>query len=144
MRPRSLLFRYAAGLALAFLLSAAEVVVIVVSLGDQTIVGAQSVFTVWNLIATVALVVAGTVAVAVAGFLTASPLRSWLGSEREPTAAERRTALKISDRQTAILLVPWLVAAGFLIPLNLKGGLGVGLMIGFSIMFGATASISSG
>jgi class 3 adenylate cyclase len=129
---------------LAFLLAAAEVVAIVVSLGDQAVAGAQSVFTATNLIATVALVVVGAAIVAVGGILIVAPLLGWQGSGREPTAKERRTALNISWRQTVILSAPWWVAAAVLIPVNLKGGAGVALVIGFSIMFGATAAISTG
>jgi class 3 adenylate cyclase len=129
---------------LAFLLAAAEVVAIVVSLGDHAVAGAQSVFTGKNLIATVALVLAGAVSVAIGGILTVAPLLDWQGSGREPTAKERRTALNISWRQTVLLSMPWWVAAAVLIPMNLKGGVGVALVIGFSIMFGATAAISTG
>ena len=129
---------------MAFLLAAAEVVAIVVSLGDQAVAGAQSVFTATNLIATVALVVVGAAIVAVGGILIVAPLLGWQGSGREPTAKERRTALNISWRQTVILSAPWWVAAAVLIPVNLKGGAGVALVIGFSIMFGATAAISTG
>jgi class 3 adenylate cyclase len=129
---------------LAFLLAAAEVVAIVVSLGDQAVAGAQSVFTTKNLIATTALVVVGAVSVAVGGILTVAPLLGWQGSGREPTAKERRTALNISWRQTAILSAPWWVAAAALIPMNLKGGAGAAVVIGSSIMFGATAAISTG
>ena len=144
MRPLSLHIRYAAGLTLAFLLAAAEVVVIVVSLGDQAVAGAQSVFAGKNLIATVGLVLAGAVSVAIGGILIVAPLLDWQGSGREATAEERRTALNISWRQTALLSVPWWVAGAVLIPMNLKEGVGVALVIGFSIMFGATAAISTG
>jgi adenylate cyclase len=57
VRPRSLLVRYAAGLAFAYLLTAAEVVAIVISVSGETVIGAQAVMSVKNLIATVALVV---------------------------------------------------------------------------------------
>ena len=128
---------------MAFLLAAAEVVAIVVSLGDQAVAGAESVFTARNLIVTIALVVAGAVSMAVGGILIVAPLLGWPGSGREPTAKERRTALNISWRQTALLSAPWWAAA-VLLPMNLKGGAGVALVIGVSIMFGATAAISTG
>jgi class 3 adenylate cyclase len=128
---------------LAFLVAAAESIAIVVSLGDQAVAGAQSVFTEKNLIATVALVVAGAAAVAIGGIIIVAPLLGWPGSGRDPTAKERRTALNISWRQTVLLSVPWWVAAAVLIPMNLSG-VGVGIIIGFSIMFGVTAAISTG
>ena len=43
MRPRSLLVRYAAGLAFAYLLTAAEVVAIVISVSGEAVIGAQAV-----------------------------------------------------------------------------------------------------
>ena len=63
MRPRSLLVRYAAGLAFAYLLSAAEVVAIVISVSGETVVEAQSVLSGKNLVATVAIIIVGTVTV---------------------------------------------------------------------------------
>jgi class 3 adenylate cyclase len=144
MRLGTLRNRYVAGLALAYLLTAAEVVAIVVSLGNQTVPDAQGVFSAKNLVATVAVLVIGTVTVVVGGMVIVAPLLAWLGSEREPTARERRTAVNISLRQTAILSVPWAVAAAVLIPLNVDRGVWVTLMLGFSILFGATASVSTG
>jgi class 3 adenylate cyclase len=107
------------------------------------VAGAQSVFTEKNLIATVVLVVAGAASVAIGGIIIVAPLLGWPGSGRDPTAKERRTALNISWRQTLLLSVPWWVAAAVLIPMNLSG-VGVGIIIGFSIMFGVTAAISTG
>ncbi len=144
MRPGTLRSRYVAGLALAYLLTAAEVVAIVVSVGNQTVPDAQSVFSAKNLVATVAVVVFGTVTVVVGGMVIVAPLLAWLGSGREPTARERRTAVNISVRQTVILSAPWAIAAAVLIPLNVERGVWVALMIGFSILFCATASISTG
>lgn len=144
MRPLSLHIRYAAGLTLAFLVAAAESIAIVVSLGDQAVAGAQSVFAEKNLIATVALVVAGAAGVTIGAIIIVTPLLGWQGSGREPTAKERSAALNISWRQTVLLSVPWWVAAAVLIPMNLKGGVGVAVVIGFSIMFGATACLSTG
>lgn len=119
-------------------------VAIVVSLGGQTVTGAQSVFDTKNLAAAVALVIFGTVTVVVGGMAIVAPLLRWFASGREPTENERRAALNISLRQTVILLAPWAVAAAVLIPLNVDGGVRVSLVIIFSIMFGATASISTG
>ena len=144
MRPLSLHIRYAAGLTLAFLVAGAESIAIVVSLGDQAVAGAQSVFTEKNLIATVALVVAGAMSMAIGGAIVVAPLTGWQGSDREPSAKERSAALNISWRQTLLLSVPWWVAAAVLLPMNLTGGAGVAIIIGFSIMFGATAAISTG
>jgi adenylate cyclase len=67
MRPRSLLVRYAAGLAFAYVLSAAEVVAIVISVSRETVIEAQSVLSGQNLIATVAIVIVGTATVWASG-----------------------------------------------------------------------------
>jgi len=67
MRPRSLLVRYAAGLAFAYVPSAAEVVAIVISVSGETVVEAQSVLSGQNLIATVAIVIVGTATVWASG-----------------------------------------------------------------------------
>ena len=67
MRPRSLLVRYAAGLAFAYLLSAGEVVAIVISVSGEKVIGAQAVMSEKNLVATVAIVVVGTVSVWLSG-----------------------------------------------------------------------------
>lgn len=144
MRPRTLRTRYAAGLALAFLLVAAEVIAIVVSLADQGVAGSQSLFSRANLFATVALVVVGTGMVVLGGVLTVAPLLRWLGSGREPTPNEHRTATNLATFQSMVLSAPWAVAAAVLIPMNVEGGRSVCLVIGFTSMFGATASISTG
>src|SRR6185312_11667201 len=67
MTPRSLPVRYAAGLSLAYLLSAAEVVAIVISVSRETVLEAQSVLNVTNLIATAAIIVVGTLSVGLSG-----------------------------------------------------------------------------
>jgi hypothetical protein len=67
MRARSLVVRYAAGLAFAYLLTAAEVVAIVISVSRETVIEAQSVLSATNLIATVAIVIVGTVTVWLSG-----------------------------------------------------------------------------
>jgi adenylate cyclase len=130
MRPRSLLVRYAAGLAFAYLLSAAEVVAIVVSVSDETVIEAQSVLSAKNLIATVAIVIVGTVIVWVAGVATVKPQ-----SQKTPN---------ITRRQSAILLTPWAIAAVVIIPLNIDGGGRVAILLVSSILFGATSTVCTG
>ncbi len=130
MRPRSLLVRYAAGLAFAYLLSAAEVVAIVISVSDETVIEAQSVLSGKNLIATVAIVIVGTVIVWVAGVATVKPQ-----SQKTPN---------ITRRQSAILLTPWAIAAVVIIPLNIGGGGRVAILLVSSILFGATSTVCTG
>src|SRR6185312_10879841 len=93
MRARSLVVRYAAGLAFAYLLTAAEVVAIVISVSRETVIEAQSVLSATNLIATVAIVIVGAVTVWLSG--VAMVARASPGQRRHdhtPEAAEHHKA----------------------------------------------------
>jgi adenylate cyclase len=114
----------------AYLLSAAEVVAIIMSVSDETVIEAQSVLSGKNLIATVAIVIVGTVIVWVAGVATVKPQ-----SQRTPN---------ITRRQSAILLTPWAIAAVVIIPLNIGGGGRVATLLVSSILFGATSTVCTG
>jgi class 3 adenylate cyclase len=142
MRARSLVVRYAAGLAFAYLLSAAEVVAIVISVSRQTVIAAQSVLSATNLIATSAIVIAGTVSVGLSGLALVARALNRLGPTHEGTAP--RKPPNITRRQSAILLGPWVLAAVVMIPLNFDGGIRVLILIVASIMFGATATVCTG
>jgi class 3 adenylate cyclase len=136
MRPPSLVVRYAAGLAFAYLLSAAEVVAIVISVSRETVLEAQSVLTVTNLIATAAIIVVGTLSVGLSGVaLVARALRRAANPPKTPN---------ITRRQSAILLTPWALAAAVMIPLNFSAGLRVLILIVSAIMFGSTATVCTG
>jgi adenylate cyclase len=130
MRPRSLLVRYAAGLAFAYLLSAAEVVAIVISVSGESVIGAQAVMSTENLIATVAIIIVGPVVVWMAAFATVKP--------------RQRKTPNISRRQSAILLAPWGIATVVMIPLNIGGGARVAILLVSAMMFGATSTVCTG
>jgi adenylate cyclase len=136
MRPRSLVVRYAAGLAFAYLLSSAEVVAIVISVARETVIEAQSVLSLGNLIATVAIVAVGTVSVGLSGVALVARA---LNRARVP-----RKTPNITRRQSAILLTPWALAAAVMIPLNIDGGLRVLMLIVSAIIFGSTATVCTG
>jgi adenylate cyclase len=137
MRPRSLVVRYATGLAFAYVLSAAEVVAIVISVGRETVVDAQSVLSGENLIATVAIVAVGTLSVGLSGVaLVARALNQGSATPRKPP--------NITRRQSAILLTPWVLAVAVMIPLHVGDGLRVMVLIITAIMFGATATVCTG
>jgi class 3 adenylate cyclase len=137
MRPRSLVVRYATGLAFAYLLSAAEVVAIVISVCRQTVVEAGSVLTVENLVATIAIVLVGTLSVGLSGIaLVARALNRETTGPRKPP--------NITRRQSAILSTPWAIAAAVIIPLNIDGGVRVFLLLVASMMFGTTATVCTG
>jgi class 3 adenylate cyclase len=140
MRPSSLLVRYAAGLAFAYLLSAVEVVAIVVSVSGEAVIGAQAVLGPRNLIATVAIIVIGTVSVSVGAVaLVGRALR-----RPAATAPERWTSPNITRRQSAILLTPWVLATAVMIPLNVASGVRVETLILSAVLFGATSTVCTG
>jgi adenylate cyclase len=142
MRPRSLLVRYAAGLAIAYLLCAAEVVAIVISVSGEAVIGAQAVLSDKNLVATVAIVVVGTVSVWLSG--VALVARALHRTDPAPQTAAPRKPPNITKRQSAILLTPWVAAAGVLMPLNIDAGMRVLVLIASAVMFGATATVCTG
>lgn len=144
MRPRSLLVRYAAGLAFAYALTAAEVVAIVISVSGETVIGAQAVMSVKNLIATVAIIVVGTVTVSVGGVALVALVLHRPDQGREPGAPQERKSLNITRRQSVVLLTPWAIAAVVLIPLNAHDGVRVGMLLISAILFGAVAMVCTG
>jgi class 3 adenylate cyclase len=127
VRPHNLLVRYAAGLTLAYLLTAAEVVAIVVSVSGEAVIGAQAVRSAPNLIATVGIVVVGAAGVCVGGVLMA-----------------RLKPPNMTRRQSVILMVPWATATAVMIPLNLDGGTRVFVLLVSAILFGTTATVCTG
>jgi adenylate cyclase len=140
MRPRSLVVRYAAGLAFAYLLSAVEVVAIVISVSRETVIEAQSVLSGQNLVATVAIVLFGTVSVGLSAVALVARALHRTGSEQGPP----RRAPNITRRQSAILLTPWAIAALVMVPLNVGGSVRVTVLIVSAVMFGATATVCTG
>ncbi|HET6733302.1 adenylate/guanylate cyclase domain-containing protein [Mycobacterium sp.] len=144
MRPSDLRIRYGAGLAFAYLLSAAEVVAIVISVSGETVIGAQAVMSVTNLIATVAIVIAGIVTVSLGGIALVARAFHRPDPSRESTSPAQRKTPHITRRQSAILLTPWAIAAAVMIPLNIDAGGRVTLLIASSILFGSTSTVCSG
>jgi adenylate cyclase len=140
MRPRSLVVRYAAGLAFAYLLSAVEVVAIVISVCRETVIEAQSVLSGQNLVATVAIVLFGTVSVGLSAVALVARALHRTGSEQDPP----RRAPNITRRQSAILLTPWAIAALVMVPLNIGAGVRVTILIVSAVLFGATATVCTG
>src|SRR6202040_3591976 len=102
MRPRSLVVRYAAGLAFAYLLTSSEVIAIVVSVSDEAVIGAQAVLSMKNLIAAVAIVVVGTVSVTAGGIALVALALHRPDPDRKPIAALRRRSLNVTRRQSVI------------------------------------------
>lgn len=137
MKPRRLLIRYAAGLTFAYVLTTAEVTALVISLTGRggatpTIVAGAA-----------AVIIIGTVIVAVGAVRIVAPALRWLGV-REPTDDERRSALKTLRRQSVITVAPWIVAAAIMVPLNIGAPAEVRGIVGSAILFGAIATVCTG
>ncbi|KUI27010.1 cyclase [Mycobacterium sp. IS-1742] len=132
--------RYTTGLAAAFLLTAAEVTAIVLSLGVENVVGTRALLTVGNLIAVGALIVAGILITTVGGVAALAP-----AFRRQADGAPASTgATNVTARLSAVLLAPWGVAAGVLIALNAGTGTETLLVIATAAMFGGTATVCTG
>jgi adenylate cyclase len=140
MRAPSLLVRYAAGLAFAYLLSAVEVVAIVISVSGETVIGAQTVLSGKNLVATLAIVVVGTASVWLSGVAVVARALHRAGSETSSPGK----APNITRRQSAILLTPWVLATIVFIPLNINEGIRVLVLLVSAVIFGATATVCTG
>ncbi|WP_326545865.1 adenylate/guanylate cyclase domain-containing protein [Mycolicibacterium sp. ND9-15] len=138
MKPRRLLQRYAAALASAYLLTAAEVIVLVAALAGR------SVMTLGNVITTAVLLVVGTATVAVSAVYILRPPLRYLRAGRTPTTAERRSTLYMMRRQSAATVAPWILTAAVLIPLNLDAGPEPLAVIGSAMLFGAIATVCTG
>jgi adenylate cyclase len=142
MRPPSLLVRYAAGLAFAYLLCAAEVLAIVISVSGEAVIGAQAVLDRNNLIATVLIIAVGIASVAIGG--AAVVARAFHNPDRDRDPTGPRKSPNITRRQSAVLVTPWIVAAAVMIPLNVGSGGRVEILIISAVMFGATATVCTG
>lgn len=134
--------RFAAGLAFAFLLTAAEVTTIVVALGVDNVVGARALLTRGNVIAVGGLIVAGTLITTLGGLAA-------LGTDLRRRLDGRCTApagppVNVTARLSSVLLAPWAVAAAALVPLNLHTGAQPLLVIATAAMFGGTATVCTG
>ena len=132
------MLRYVAGLSWAYLLTLAEVVAIVMSLGGR------STWSVQGLVILAVQVVVGTILVAVGALLTVRPTLRWLESGSAPTDKQVRSASKITRRQAAITLAPWLLATAILIPLSHTAGTAALMVIASTMLFGAVATVSTG
>ncbi|MGV0849012.1 adenylate/guanylate cyclase domain-containing protein [Mycolicibacterium phlei] len=138
MRPRRLLIRYAAGLTSAYLLTAGEVIAIVLALGGR------SVLTVGNVVTAAALLTVGAVVVGGSAVAILRPSLRFLREVRPPTEAERQSTLSMMRRQSAATLAPWLLTAVVLIPVNLGAGSRALAVICSAMLFGAIATVCTG
>ena len=136
--------RYASGLVFAHLLTAAEVVAVVISLCSQTFGGARVLLTQSNLALLVVVVVTGTVATGLAGYWSIAPSLRWYLVGGEPDAGQRRSAINIVRFQTAILLGVWAISGVVLIIANRDVGVGPAVLIAVAAAVGGTSCLSTG
>jgi len=137
---RRLAIRYAIDLASAYVVAVVSATAILIPLRGHTSVG----FAEKNTSTVVVLVVLGTISVAVAGVVTLVPTLRWFAAGEEPNEQQRKAALKIAGRQSAILFVAWVVAGAVLMLLNRGGGAALLLPILLGVLLGGPAAAGTG
>lgn len=140
--------RYVTGLVFAFLMTVGEVVGVLVSLSRQTLIGTESLLTRPNLVTMIVVLVLGTAVTAWGAHLIISPSLRWFDAGARPNTTERRAAINIVRRQSVLLLVVWLIGGIAFIVVNRDavhrdGGAALLVMLGLSVLFGGTATVSS-
>ena len=136
--------QYAARLALAQFLACVASTAIVIPLGGITLGGARRYFTEQNVIAAVVLVVLGTTAVAVAGVVNITGTLRWFVPGRKPSPDQRRAAMRLVGRQSAILSAAWAVSGAIVVLLNLGAGAAVAVPTLIGCVLGAAAAVGTG
>ncbi|MGE5697391.1 MAG: adenylate/guanylate cyclase domain-containing protein [Candidatus Sericytochromatia bacterium] len=131
--------RYAGRLVLAYLLSVSAAFIIVVPIGGISVTSPYAFFSEKNIITAVLSVLAGTIAVAASGVLNIRGTLRWF-NQREPDGDEIRSAMKLVNRQSAILAAIWGICGGAFILVNLDGGAAVVVPTVLGTVFGAAAA----
>jgi class 3 adenylate cyclase len=135
--------RFTAGLVFAHLLTAAEVVTVLVSVGRQNLSGAGASVPEADLIAILVLVLLGTLLAAVGGYRIIAPSLRWFDAGLEPDVRQRRAAIDMIRRQSVLLLSIWLLSGALFIVISDATGWAPVLLIVASAFAGiATASSS--
>ena len=137
----SIVGRYTAGLVFAHLMTTAEVVAIVVSLCAETFSAARSLLNRGELMLLIAVVVTGTVFIAVMAYRGIIGTATWYAAGLIPDEAQRRTAIDIGRWQSGLVIVVWLASAAALIVANHQ--LVPGILIALAAMFGALSTVST-
>jgi adenylate cyclase len=135
--------RYAAGLVFAQLLTAAEVVAVVLSLSRQSWSTTTTPSMDANLAMLIAVVVVGLIVTAVGGYLNITPSLRWFVAGAEPGSNQRRAAIKIVRRQSFLLMAIWAISGALFIVTNPRAGLGPVLLLVIAVSFGCTSSVST-
>jgi adenylate cyclase len=135
---------YAIGLAGGHLLGTADAAAIVIPLHGQFARNAQAYFGPRSLILAAVIVVLGTTAVAVGGIVNLVPILRWYVREQQPDPDQRRAAMRLLGRQSAILAAVWAVSGLSYLVLNLDGFAVLWIPTVLAVVFGGTAAASLG
>lgn len=133
---------YAAGLASAQLLTSTEAIAVVMSLSGETHSG-TSIWRSHYLVLTVVLVALSTVSVAIAGTASIAPTLRWYTAGQQPDAGQRRAALHIVRRQSAIVLGTWVIGGAVGLAVVRSHDLEQIALQSMVIVFGGTATVST-
>jgi len=136
--------QYAVGLACGHLIGSVDAAAIVIPLHGQFAGDTQAYYGPRSLIIAAAIVVLGTTTVAVGGVVNLVPVLRWYVRGRQPNPDQRRAAMRLLGRQSAILAVVWAVSGiGYLL-LNLDGFAVLWIPTVLAVVFGGTAAASLG
>jgi adenylate cyclase len=141
---RTMAIRYAAGLACGHLLGAADAAAIVIPLHDQYAINAQAYFSPRSLVVVAVILVLGTAAVAGGGVANLVPVLRWFIRQQEPNAAQRRSAMHLLGRQSAILAAVWAVSGLTYLAVNPNGFGALVIPTVVAVVFGGSAAACLG
>lgn len=82
----------------------------------------------------------GTLFVAVCGLLSISKPLTWFATKREPDQAQRRTAMRLAVRQSAILAVAWAASGIVFVVANADKGIAVAVTTLLGVVMGGTSA----
>jgi len=137
---RGYVIQYATDLAVAYILAVIDVAAIMIPLRGNTSID----FAEKNTAVVTLLVVLGICGVALAGVVSIAPTLRWFLAGDEPTTEQRDAAIKLSARQSAILLAAWGLSGGILILLDRSGGASLLLPMLLGVLLGGPAAAGTG
>lgn len=135
--------RFTAGLVFAHLLTAAEVVTVLISLRRQNPSGAESLVPEAEPVALLVVVSVGTVLAAIGGYRIIAPSLRWFDAGIEADVRQRRAAINMIRRQSVLLLAIWLLSGAVFIVISHVNGWVPILLIAASVLFAGIATASS-
>jgi class 3 adenylate cyclase len=116
----------------------------VIPLGGITPGASRGYFTQVNIAAAATLALLGTVAVGVGGYMNIAPTLRWFVPGQEPTEEQRRSAMRLVGRQSAILSATWAVSGALITVINTEAGAAVAMPTLLGVILGAAAAVGIG